>query len=207
MTTSLRISVLTLAWSTCFAVSCSQPEASVVFEATLTVAFEGTGRPVVMGKTNLPNETRLLIIINRAESKFEGQGEATVTNGEFKSQQFSQFGQDLNPGTYTVEIRMPVPSVQPLAVQRIIGDAGQNLHGPLVKKHDSGVVVSYTTTFTVGTKSDKMLDAKARASQQKEIERWKLESCNGALGRVAYPSVAACLDDLNSGKAKLSDTK
>ncbi len=134
----------------CLTLSCDNTQSPTLFEPSLSVDLEGAPRPIVVGKTNLPDGTELMITIGRAESNYEAQSKTAVTDGRFKSEQFSELGEDLKPGTYAVKVLMPIPAVQPAAVQRIIGNAGQYLQGPLVKQGDLGVTVSYTTTFTVG---------------------------------------------------------
>jgi hypothetical protein len=140
---------------------------------------EGEGKPTVLGKTNLPHGTELMVTISRKESSYMGQSTARVSNGEFRVGPFSQKGAPLNHGTYMLEVTSPLASLQPPNVQRIIGRDGSKLEGPLVKKSILGEnAVQYEITFQVGgDKTSNALDETARQQQKKDMHEWWIQSC------------------------------
>jgi hypothetical protein len=101
---------------------------------TFEVEVESPARPIVTGKTNLPDGTKLMVHISRAQSNYSAGTKVKVASGGFRSEQFSQHGSDLNPGTYKVEISMPGAPLQTDAVRAVIGMNGEKLSGPLVRK-------------------------------------------------------------------------
>jgi hypothetical protein len=190
-------------------------------EPKLRVFVDNPWRPVVMGTTNLPDGTELMISISRTHSDYHAQDKTTVSGGHFKSVQFSQAGGDLNPGTYRIELIMPRSIVQPQEVQNVIGHTGEHLTGPLVRRAGIlGATVESTTTFTVGAASNKKLDTQARAARAKERARWIAESCNSSIdmvntlvrqgkasgheiiGAEREAHIAACIKEVSSGKDK-----
>ena len=102
-------------------------------------------------KTNLPEDTRLLITVSDGAS-YTAQDHATIlNNGEGYTTEFSNHGEALK-GTYTVSVSMGLPKLQKQVVQDIIGKNGENIKGPFVVKDDasSANMVSGTFEFTFG---------------------------------------------------------
>ena len=63
------------------------------------------------------------------------QDKVHVKSGEvFRSAEFSQKGGPLNPGKCIVEVMMPSAAVQPPMTWPVMGNDGNKLDGPLVKK-------------------------------------------------------------------------
>ena len=119
-------------------------------EVTFTVTTDGhSANPAIIGMTNLPEGTALIIIVESAENKYLELDKVAVQSGHFQSQKFSRDGHPLLPGTYSVNVNMPVKLVQPESVSAIIGSSGANLTGSLVRKETNGVSVSYNSSFTV----------------------------------------------------------
>jgi hypothetical protein len=131
---------------------------AAALEPTFKINVETPPRPVVNGQTNLPDGTELIISINRKETDYLAQDKVEVAGGKFTTQEFSEHGSDLSPGTYSVEVLMPVQSNE--SVLSIIGKDGEKLTGPLVKYTDLsppglslGVftnLVEYVLPFQVG---------------------------------------------------------
>jgi len=151
---------------------------AAALEPTVKVNIETPQRPVVNGKTNLPDGTDLMISISRKESNYSAEDQVKVTGGKFHTQKFSQKGSDLNPGRYSVEVLMPFPGVQSEGVRSVIGEHGEELTGPLVKHEALGNLVKYVSTFQVGEGADAKADNAARAQQKKDKEKWVRDSCN-----------------------------
>lgn len=149
------------------------------FTVTISAKVEGDGRPTVIGATNLPDGTELMVTIRRPESRYMAQDKARTSNGAFRAGPFSQKGGSLNPGVYTVEISSPIAAVQPPAVRSVIGHEGANLQGPLAKRSTfGGKVVEYQMSFTVGggnVSSDR--DRATRSQADKDKHEWWLKSC------------------------------
>lgn len=148
------------------------------------VTVEGdASKPILVGMTNLPEGTKLLITISRSESGYRAQDNPVVLkDGTFKTVRFSNRGNPLTSGEHIVEVLMPLPSVQPRNVQAIIGRSGENLSGDLVNKDSIGVTVEYHTSFTVaGPKSKSKDDAAWSETVQKKLE-WIRQSCRGSFG-------------------------
>ena len=119
-------------------------------EATIMATADGpSANPAIIGTTNLPDGTTLIIIVESRENKFLELDKVTVQNGHFQSQQFSRDGHPLHAGTYSVNVQMPVKLVQPESVTAIIGSGGANLTGSLVRTETNGVTVNYESSFTV----------------------------------------------------------
>ncbi|MCE5168546.1 hypothetical protein LQV63_04365 [Paenibacillus profundus] len=104
------------------------------------VGFEGT--------TNLPSGTELMLSLTN-DSGYNAQAKTAVNSGEFKTEQFSNKGEALETGTYSVNITMPIASVQPEDVQKVIGADLENLKGDLVKDDDFGKVVKYSKSIEI----------------------------------------------------------
>lgn len=174
----------------------------------LKTTIENPARPVVVGQTNLPDGTKLMLTISRKESRFEAQAKVTVDKGAFRSEQFSQKGADLNPGKYTLEIVMPVSQMQPGEVRMVIGNEGEKLSGPMVEKGVIGRTVRYVTTFKSGGPSSAQADRAARAREKSDRERWIDESCQDIAQRTVpgtnvagrRVAMAKCVADVKGKK-------
>lgn len=140
---------------------------------------EGVDKPIIVGATNLPDGIELMITVTRKSSQYMGQAKAKVNGGAFRAGPFSQKGSGLNPGTYAVEVIMPVTNVQPPPTWPIIGNDGKNLQGPLVKRSSfGGKIVEYKTSFKVGSgQASAAKDQGARAQAGKDKHVWWLQSC------------------------------
>jgi hypothetical protein len=149
------------------------------FKVTMSAKTEGGDKPAVIGVTNLPDGTELMVTVKRGESGYMAQGKVRVSNGSFRAGPFSQKAAPLIPGTYTIEISTPIAAVQSPSVRSVIGRDGSNLEGPLAKQSTfGGKVVEYQTSFTVGGgKSSIDADRTARAQANKEKHEWWLKSC------------------------------
>jgi hypothetical protein len=160
---------------TLFFTACSVSALSV----TLSATTEGGDRPVVVGKTNLPNDTELLIVLSRKESSYNASSKATVSGGAFRAGPFSQKRNGLNPGAYVLRITMPAAPVQPPSILPTLGRNGSKLSGPLVS-HDEffGNVVEFQRTITIGQVAKvPELDKAARAQSEIDKLDWVLQSC------------------------------
>ena len=147
--------------------------------ASVTATLEGEARPAIVGRTNLPDGTELMVELSRKESSYAAQDKVSVKGGAFRAGPFTQKGANLNPGTYLVTVTMPVAAVQPTSVSSAIGEGGSKLEGPLVKRSSfGGNVVRYQTSVKVGVGSGSVsADKAARAQDAKDTHAWWLFSC------------------------------
>ncbi|EPY03904.1 hypothetical protein PAALTS15_27394 [Paenibacillus alvei TS-15] len=106
------------------------------------------GKVSLTGITNLPDGTGLMITVSN-ENGFRAQSSAVVISNEFMTEEFSNNGQALESGAYNVDVTMPIASVQPDAVKKIIGENSENLKGDLVKEGDLGKTVNYSKSIIV----------------------------------------------------------
>lgn len=127
------------------------------------------GKVIFKGDTNLPEGTELLVTLQNKD-KYKGQANATVTNGTFETEEFSQQDKALPSGKYNVEIVMPIASVQPDSVKEIIGENSSNLEGNLVKNEKLGKIVRATKDFEI-TKNQTTNNSKS--DKQKETQQLK----------------------------------
>jgi len=114
---------------------------------------------VLTVETNLPDETALMLgFSDEAWLKCDPEqpcltgktyeDEVAVNRGRARS----AFGPEngLYAGKWEASALVPYPSVQPDAVRAVIGQTGEKLKGPLVKrKAGSEPLVEATVTFTV----------------------------------------------------------
>lgn len=123
-------------------------------------------RPVVTGETNLPNDTEGIASIESKMTKKGGSDKFTVQGGRFRAGPFSDGGQGLAPGNYTLDLTIAIAQVQPPQVRAIIGQNGENLRGPLVERDSIGTSVQLSQDFR--------LDEQGRISagtDKKEVEQ------------------------------------
>lgn len=123
-----------------------------------------TGAPRIVGTTNLPAGTKLLISLETERPyQLQGQADAQVSRGSFSAGPF-RTSNPLPDGSYVASIVMPVPSTQSAEVRGVIGERGENLKGDLVKQDpDLGPTVELRVPFIVG----KDAESARRAEQQR----------------------------------------
>jgi hypothetical protein len=107
------------------------------------------GRPIITGQTNLPNGTIIMITVRGESNSFVGQDKVYVTNGTFKSTQFTLPESPFDIDKYSVEALMPYANVQPESVRRVIGNTGEWLRGKYVMRDSSGTLVQAMTNFEI----------------------------------------------------------
>ncbi len=93
----------------------------------------GSGKPKIVGTTNLPDDTKLGLWIKGSSVQYNGQTDFVVKGGKFQSSEFSLNSNRLTKGNYTADVSMPAANFQPENVRSIIGEKAENLTGNLVK--------------------------------------------------------------------------
>jgi hypothetical protein len=144
-------------------------------DVSIETIIEGGNKPVVVGKTNLPDGMELILTISGEGSFYSAIDTVKISGGKFKSGTFSQEGgRPLNEGTYDLEIYSSENESQPPSVQEKIGKDGSDLKGPLTETSAfGGRVIGYKTIFKVGSGIDKA----ARERERKDAHDWWIQSC------------------------------
>jgi hypothetical protein len=126
---------------------------------TASAALRSDRRLMVEGETNLPEDARLLIVVERELSGVRWQSRTNVEEGRFAAGPFGP-GSGLPDGGYTITVNLPEASVQPVSVRERIGDQGEHLSGPLVQtsRHGLGQVASYSRRYLIGSEPRRTTD-------------------------------------------------
>lgn len=116
-------------------------------------------RLTVEGKTNLPEATRLQVLVKRELSGMRWRERVSVEEGGFVAGPFGP-GSGLPDGGYRVTVDVQEGSVQPRSVRDRLGEQNEHLSGPLVQqsRHGLGQVASYSQRFLVGSETRRTLD-------------------------------------------------
>lgn len=141
------------------------PEAPEVPPFDQPVAIEITSRLgsdrrlTVEGNTNLPEATRLQVIVERELSGVRWRERVPVEAGGFVAGPFGP-GSGLPDGGYRVTVDVQEGSVQPRSVRDRLGEENEHLRGPLVQqsRHGLGQVASYSQRFLVGSETRRTHD-------------------------------------------------
>lgn len=136
----------------------SEPAPEVApFDEAVSVGIDARLRSdrrlMVEGTTNLPEATRLQVLVERELSGVRWQERTVVeAGGGFAAGPFGP-GSGLPDGGYRITVNMPPASVQPSEVRARLGEEGQHLRGPLVQpsRHGLGQVISASQRFLVGS--------------------------------------------------------
>ena len=122
---------------------------------TLDVVYTDEKYIICSGTTTLPAMTQLMITLYASDRNYHAQSKANVDeNGHFRSEQFSNSKNppknEMLPGNYSVEIVVPIVSVQPDEVKTAFGIKGRNLSGAYVNEDTIfGKTISYIKDFVI----------------------------------------------------------
>lgn len=136
----------------------------VVLKAT--VREDPGRRPTITGETNLPDGTEGIASIQSKTTKKEGSDKFTVQGGRFEAGPFSDGGQGLAPGSYTLDVTIAIAQVQPAQVKAVIGQNGENLRGPLVDRDELGTSVRLSQDFRLDAQGKVTAGADAGAVEK-----------------------------------------
>lgn len=81
--------------------------------------------------SNIPDETPIIFTLKGR--KYAGQSKATKTDGLLISDWFSDKGNAIKDGFYTVEMSCPIDRILPDSVRKIFGERNRNIYGRCVK--------------------------------------------------------------------------
>ncbi len=138
------------------------PSLAHALEAEIRLRTDGSQTPTIIGATNLPDETKLLVTLRRMAINYNAQLNVTVQAGQFVTERFSDDGKALPPGDYAVEVSMASAEVQPAKVQTLIGPKGEKLSGPLIEQTKFGIIVRRESTINVSGSASTASDAAAK---------------------------------------------
>jgi len=149
------------------------------------------GRPLVEGRTNLPDDTMLVITLED-QGDFHTQDIASVADGAYAA---GPFGPDegISSGAYLARVAMSLPRSQPASVKAIIGDGGERLVGDAVLESDMGVTVETTQEFEVDVGSGRLLSGEEAREEANEVlaglrEVWQIGRDMEKLRAAADPN-------------------
>jgi hypothetical protein len=113
----------------------------------ITIEKTDNNRVRINGTTNLPDGTELAFSLEGKTMNFMAQATASVNKGQFHSELGPSKG--LPVGQYVAEVVMVMPMLQPQSVRAIIGEDGERLNGPIVKKSNDDLDISVSKTFQI----------------------------------------------------------
>lgn len=126
---------------------------------TTTAALGSDRRLRVEGESNLPDGTRIQLVVEREVSRVRWQSRTEVREGAFSAGPFGP-GSGLPDGGYIIRVQLSEARTQPASVQTRIGQNGENLTGALVtqSRHGLGQVAQYSRRFLIGNEPRRTLD-------------------------------------------------
>lgn len=154
--------------------------APVTFDGTVTISarLEGGSKPSIVGVTNLPDGTSLVVTLARKQRSYSAQEKVRVSGSSFTAGPFSQRGAELNPGEYQIRIGSPLTALQPANVQLAFGERGSRLRGPYTGPSPvGGTVVRFFTNVEIGNGENPILDAAEQSQAQLDLRQWRINAC------------------------------
>lgn len=158
-------------------------------------------RPQVVGVTNLPDGTILMVSLSREEIGFAAGSKAFVSGGHFNHPAFTKDGGPLPPGNYSLSVGTPNADLQPPSVRQAVGKDYSNYTGSLVTDpYGFGPSVDFEGTHKV---PGKMSAKELKAEQQRrlaEMEEWARTSC----ADIQTPSIRKdCLEGIRKSTREI----
>ncbi len=124
--------------------------AARALEVEISLAPDPRGKATLIGTTNLPDDTNLLITVSRQAIGYFAQAQTKVSKRTFSLGPFTMNGSSLTPGWYNLRIDSPIASLQSKSVQSVIGNQGQYMTGKFIKPWvDGGSVVELVGSFEI----------------------------------------------------------
>lgn len=102
----------------------------------------------IIGKTNLFEKASLLLTIKNSNS-YMGSDKVTVENGEFKSDIFSNKGDSLQMGKYTLKVSLSIPGTQSKEFIDKAGIEYENLIGDFINRNGIAPCGEYICCFNI----------------------------------------------------------
>lgn len=140
-------------------------------------------------KTNLPDETELILTLSQKERNFTAQSKVTIENGEATSEAFTDDGNPLE-GDYLLDVSMSLPNLQSERVQSVIGENGENLTGKFVNEENGTVRAEFECSF----------------DQDEQKETASSQDANTQVGTSAVEKAESATDSVAVAAAKNEST-
>jgi hypothetical protein len=135
-------------------------------DVVIKVIVTREGMPWVLGTTNLPDGSILLVSLSRHEATYSAQRTAVVSNRRFTAGPFSQKGGALPPGDYEVDVVFGIARGQPSAVRDVVGENNEKITGSLVREGSIGITARQLLRVNHGGSASPELDRKAREENE-----------------------------------------
>ena len=120
----------------------------LVPSVNLSITVTESRQAIVLGTTDMPEETIFEVSVVEENGNFSHQSEVIVVDGSFQSEQFGgEMG--LNFGSYRVDVQTAIAAEQPEAVRERLGLRGVNLVGDFVFHEAGESTVKTTARFEV----------------------------------------------------------
>ncbi|GEN25793.1 hypothetical protein [Halomonas cupida] len=136
-----------------------EPMAAPV-EVALEAVLLADRRMQVVGRTNLPDGTRVQVEVVREASGVRWQERVVISAGELEAGPFGS-GSGLSDGYYRLRLTTTPGELQPREVQGYLGSRGEHLSGPLIVEspHGLGQQVSAVQRVLVGQQIRRTTDS------------------------------------------------
>lgn len=134
----------------------------LIISASLTAKFEG-GKICFIITSNIPEGTPLMFTLNG--KKYRAQCKIPAGHDTTTSEWFSDKGNSIEPGFYTINVSCPIYSVLPPAIKEIFGERNRNLCGSYVKFEPiSGNIISFSYGVFIKNHSAQVIDMQQKVS-------------------------------------------
>lgn len=174
----------------------SSSEVAFALDVQIRVSAEVKESVTIVGVTNLPHGSQLLISLRRPQAKYFAQAKTVVVNGVFRAGPFTANQSTPPPGDYFVDVTFPLAHVQAPEVRKLIGENSEKLRGKLVVKSTLGTYAELSTKLNIGGSALKEADENSRRRAEIELIRFRKESCEFIARLVPSRSVADCIKEL-----------
>lgn len=112
--------------------------------------FTTNGKLEIHGFSNLPQGTELTVELENDKFKYNAQNGVTILkDGSFIAGPFSDKGNRLKKGYYTIIITSPYVFLQPENVQKIIGKKGEKLKSDITVEEDGEYFIDYNLKINI----------------------------------------------------------
>jgi hypothetical protein len=135
-------------------------------DVVIKVIVTREGMPWVLGTTNLPDGSILLVSLSRQEAAYSVQRTAVVSNRRFTAGPFSQKGGAIPPGDYDVEVVFGTAKSQPNAVREVVGESNEKITGSLVRESPTGITARRLIRLNHGGAASPELDRRTREDNE-----------------------------------------
>lgn len=135
-------------------------------DVVIKVILTREGMPWVLGTTNLPDGSILLVSVSRQEAAYSVQRKAVVSNRRFTAGPFSQKGGAIPPGDYDVEVVFGTAKSQPSDGREVVGESNEKITGSLVRESSTGITARRLIRLNHGGAASPELDRRTREENE-----------------------------------------